>query len=312
MSNVENKPLLRTAWIIAAAASSAVAIVAGNAANLFQLKEAIGWWRVAIAVTIVSLAAAGYATMRQMRAMDRRARAMEDRAQELESQVDAMKRKTEVEYLRTPDEVLEKAASLLLDSKDRLDYYGGINLINADASEEVRERVAKTKLARWKNTLSDKLRDDRFAVTRYIDFLLPSELAALYDEQQVPQRQIMEQVEEYRDWIRTQRESLNHGAARNGFFNLRGAPIWQWGMHVLVFDRKHVMFVYTDTRRNYHALLLADNPEAATDIQEAFLTWHESLRRRPVSLEQMRAAEQDAEDWLKPFRERERSAQAMA
>src|SRR5690349_3743891 len=101
MSNEDSKSLIRTVWIIVAAASSTVAVVAGNAANLFELKNAIGWWRVGLALAVVSLAAAVYVVVRQM---DRRTR-------EMKNELEAMKRKTAVEYLRTPDDVLERAAS---------------------------------------------------------------------------------------------------------------------------------------------------------------------------------------------------------
>lgn len=281
MSNDSNKSPVGKFAIIGASVASAVLLVIGTTADFFELGSELGWWRLLIVVTLVSLLVAGVAAMREIL--------------RLRSEFEAMKRKRSVEYLNSPSAVFTRAASLLDDSKSSLDYYGGLNLINADAGEP----SDKENLAWWRNTLSRRLKSNEFAVTRYIDFILPSELAELYDEQHVPSRQIAEQVAEYTRWIDTQRQALGAGADGNAFYNLRGAPIWQWGMHVLVFDRLHVMLVFTNTRRNYRALVLTNDSETANDIHQAFAAWHLNLKRRPITLEQLQAAVDDGEAWVK-------------
>ncbi|HEY0020680.1 MAG TPA: hypothetical protein VGC13_30555 [Longimicrobium sp.] len=281
MTDEPNRLPIRKLYLIGASVATVVAVIAGISADLFELSSNIGWWRVGLAFAIVSLLAAAIAGMREML--------------RLHHEVEALKEKRDVEYLRTPADVLSRAAALLDASESSLEYYGGLNLINADAAQKPTE---KDKLARWWNSLSERLKQDHFYVTRYIDFLMPSELAGLYDDQHVPLSQIRDQVAEYTRWIERQAQAMAAGADGNAFYNLRGAPIWQWGMHVLVFDRRHVMLVFTNTRRNYRALVLTNEPDAANDIHEAFETWHRNLRRQPISIEQLRAAVENGNAWI--------------
>lgn len=289
MTDQTSKLPIRKISLIAASVGGIILLIAGTAADLFELSSQLGWWRVGVAFAVISLLVAVITGLREMR------KEMRLERERLQEEMDALKRmQRDVEYLRTPADVLSKAASLLAGSDKSLEYYGGLNLINADWGQE---SAASDDLARWRKVLSERLRNERFTVTRYIDFLMPSELAGLYDDQHVPLRQIRDQVSEYTRWIDTQAQALEAGADSNAFYNLRGAPIWQWGMHVLIFDRKHVMIVFTNTRRNYRALVLSNEEEAAIDIHTAFETWHRSLRRQPISTDQLHAAVKDGRDW---------------
>lgn len=138
-----------------------------------------------------------------------------------------------------PDRLVRTAAALLKQSKHSLYYYGGVGLINTPGNTA------------WQDEFERKLMDKNFRLVRVINLQSATELCATY---RASPDKLAEAVRQYLKWIRVhQNRFADRDAsirASNSIFTFAGAPIWQQGFHVIIFDEQHMLVVY---RKDLHA-----------------------------------------------------------
>ena len=77
-----------------------------------------------------------------------------------------------------------------------------------------------------------------------------------------------EEIEAYKQWLTTHSEKLKHSIANNQFYNFEGAPIWKYGIHFIIFDKKHLATpFYSGEVRS--AIFIHDCPEIATALADS-------------------------------------------
>lgn len=174
-----------------------------------------------------------------------------------------------VKYLRKERDLEEEAVSLLSACEGSLHYYGGTNLLSSGGGE-------------WKDTLRRKIIDPDFSFERYIDLKPARELWGLYQQDSVD---VAAEVEAYVSWLEGQCQEIRKHPQMNNIYDYPGAPIWQWGMHILIFDRKHILIAFNIDRGSRRGLLIRDQPAASSEMIEALHWVRNRLCVKPVSIE---------------------------
>jgi hypothetical protein len=75
-------------------------------------------------------------------------------------------------------------------------------------------------------------------------------------------------VKKYIKFLETHSKELKKFGKRNKFYNFEGAPIWKYGIHHIIFDRKHVAIIFLTAGDVKNAIFLRNRP----DIAEALIT----------------------------------------
>ena len=152
-----------------------------------------------------------------------------------------------------PDRLVRTAAKMLRDSKHSLYYYGGVGLINTPGKTD------------WQDEFEKKLLDKNFRLVRAIYLQPVEDISNTYKGN--PDR-LAEAMRQYRKWIRVHQHRFADRdptiRASNSIYSFAGAPIWQQGFHVIIFDERHMLLVY---RKDLHARaqLLLNRPDLCRD-----------------------------------------------
>ena len=131
------------------------------------------------------------------------------------------------------EKIKNEVTKMLENAKETLHYFGGADFMG-DRSE-------------WKDTLRAKLKSGEFDVYRVIDLKSPSEMRDLICERYSAYEKLLrDEINKYISWL------LNHAGFlvepfidHNWFYDFDGAPIWKYGMHVMIFDKKDIVWVVT-------------------------------------------------------------------
>lgn len=157
-------------------------------------------------------------------------------------------------YLKVAAEAGREATKLLRATKESLHYYGGVGFIGQPGSEWRREYVKKLK--------------SETTMMRFLDTMSFDELRESLKDA-MPQEDIEKIVGEYDTWLRTHCDNLKKRVQHNCFFDFKGAPIWRYGLHCIIFDRKHIVlpFASGETRK---AVFIPNCPEIANALAHCF------------------------------------------
>lgn len=155
-------------------------------------------------------------------------------------------------------ELIRIAASMLQSSSESLHYFGAMALMNDEGNQS------------WNLALKKKLKEEDFTVCRYIHLLTPEDIEQMFKNDL---RARDHYIQGYEKWLQLHSERSRWSDARheNRLVNLKCAPIWQHGLHYLIFDRKHVLFVY---RKDNHVrgILMRNRAKFAAHQIEMFST----------------------------------------
>ena len=168
--------------------------------------------------------------------------------------------------------IKDEVTKMLGNAKETLHYFGGADFMG-DRSD-------------WKDILRAKLNSGEFDVYRVIDLKSPSEMWDLIRERYGAFEGLLkDEINKYISWL------LNHAGFlvepfidHNWFYDFDGAPIWKYGMHVMIFDKKDIVWVVTrkvyegdDDSRSFvkvirEAIIFEDRGDLASTIVTS-LNW---------------------------------------
>ena len=210
---------------------------------------------------------------------ERRAIDLEERVREAQVQTEA----ANVRYVGRTEDLIQTAAEFLervIANRDagpgrRLDYYGGAGLLGAKGSS-----------VQWKHRLKEALESGEVTVRRYIDFKSAEEMWEALSPLGHDNRRA-ELVADYLDWMRRQADAMRkQGANANHIHDVEAAPMWRWGIHVVVFDCRDFLIAF-----NYEGaqvgIVVENEPKGAKALVEMLVALPLKVESRYVGLEML-------------------------
>lgn len=159
-------------------------------------------------------------------------------------------------YLKEGDEAELEAIKLLRSTKESLHYYGGVGLIGL--SKE------------WQKEYINKLKSE-VTIIRFLDIMSLNEMRILL-KKAMPIDDPEPLVNKYHEWILTHCKNLVTRSQHNCFYDFKGAPIWRYGLHCIIFDRKHIVLPFASRAKTTRALFIPNCPEIANALTHC-LEW---------------------------------------
>lgn len=156
-------------------------------------------------------------------------------------------------YLKAGAEAEVEAVKLLRATNESLYYYGGVSFISA--SKE------------WHDEYVKKLESET-TIMRFLDTISLDEMRELL-KQAMPIEDIEPLLDEYRTWTTTHCDNLKKRIQHNCFFDFKGAPIWRYGLHCIIFDRKHIVLPFA-SGESRKAVFIPNCPEIANALAHCF------------------------------------------
>lgn len=158
-----------------------------------------------------------------------------------------------VEFCDNMEHVETNMTNLLKDTQECLYYYGGAGFIGDSPI--------------WLKLLDAKLKNEKIKFVRLIDLKSPEEIKEVLKSMK-DEGDIKTDVKKYIKFLETHSKELKKFGKRNKFYNFEGAPIWKYGIHHIIFDRKHVAIIFLTAGDVKNAIFLRNRP----DIAEALIT----------------------------------------
>jgi len=164
------------------------------------------------------------------------------------------KRTLGVPFVAEGDDVLNEATRMLRATKRSLYYFGGVGFIGGSP--------------RWKEVYEEKLQNDRIKIVRFLNAKSARVMKTMLKE--VFSEDLAERdTGEYVEWLATHAENLDHREKNNFFYDFEGAPIWKYGIHCMVFDRKHIAIPFLSSAATRSAVFIQDCPDMATAVADS-------------------------------------------
>lgn len=182
------------------------------------------------------------------------------------------------------DDLLETATNLLRKSTSRLDYYGGAGFLGANGE------------AGWKAALTEKIEKGDFQVCRYFDFKSVEEMDAAMREEAIEGKQRFDMLLRYVVWLHSQGEAMSRGI-HNHYYATEAAPMWQWGIHAILFDRRDLIVTFNHVNKRV-GIIIENAGEGATTMLEALLALSQTVACTPLGAKHMKDAAQKGYEWL--------------
>ena len=75
-----------------------------------------------------------------------------------------------------------------------------------------------------------------------------------------------EDTSEYVTWLKTHSKNLIKRENYNFFYDFEGAPIWKYGIHCIIFDKKHIVIPFLSSATIRRAVFIRDCPKIAAEL----------------------------------------------
>lgn len=165
----------------------------------------------------------------------------------------AYRRRTKaVPYNLEDEEIMEEATKMLKSTKDSFYYYGGAGFIG--------------KQTKWREAYQEKLLTDKVKIYRFLDAKPATEMKNMLNKIEMSEDYTKEAIDDYVTWLNTHSENLQKREKANFFYDFRGAPIWKYGIHCMIFDKKHVIIPFLSSAQTRSAVVIRDCPKMAETI----------------------------------------------
>ena len=191
----------------------------------------------------------------------------------------------------TDEQVVQTKATELLTAARRIHYYGGVGFISD--------------FKPWREEFQRKLLDTEVRVDRFTDVKSIKEMVDLFNKgelqggkliRDVASDKIEDNVNGYKKWLKThcgyleEQEKKREDERINFFWDFVGAPIWKYGLHCIIFDKRHVVIPFVryeeippkrDTGETRSAVFIYNHPDLATGLAKCLesLTYTFGLER---------------------------------
>ena len=178
-------------------------------------------------------------------------------------------------YLRQGDDVLMEATKLLKETEKDLCYYGGSGFMG--------------KHEEWKNVYEKKLHDEDIRIMRFLDAKGVSSIRTMLENNRIAKAKIDSDTTEYKSWLLTHSYNLRERGENNYFFDFKGAPIWKYGIHFIIFDEKHIVIPFLSSMKTCSAVFIRDCPEMAKALVKSLMFLKDNFKLEEKDAEQVAA-----------------------
>lgn len=158
-----------------------------------------------------------------------------------------------VEFCNTREDVEKNMTDLIKKTEQCLYYYGGAGFIGTHQH--------------WQDELEKKLKSETIKFVRLIDLKTPTEIKEVLETMK-NEEDVNRDITKYTDWLKVHSKYLKISSQLNEFYDFEGAPLWRYGVHHIIFDRKHVAIVFLSAGEVRNAIFVRNCP----DIGEAMVS----------------------------------------
>jgi hypothetical protein len=152
-------------------------------------------------------------------------------------------------------------------------YYGAVGFVGESRA--------------WRDALKSRLGTPNFNVTRLIDLTACKQVL---DGLQGTGEDTNTIIRQYNGWLDTHTEYVASKYSSR-LYDIDGAPVWRYAIHVLIFDRRHVVLVFpSDTSMQKSAIIVRDCGEKAEKLQDGMESLLELLGKRPLTADELEGA----------------------
>ena len=182
---------------------------------------------------------------------------------------------TPTKFFDKEEDAANKAIKQLKKVKKSLYYLGGAGFIG---DNEV-----------WKKELVEKMDKADITFVRLIDLKSLKEMEEIL--KCAGEKKAREYTKNYKKWLEIHRENLKDSFTNNFFHDFDGAPIWKFGLNLLIFDKKNILMVFLSSEDKKNAIFIEDSRSA-----EAITNYIDWLRS---SLQLRRVTDKELEEMTK-------------
>lgn len=161
---------------------------------------------------------------------------------------------TSVEYEQDEEKVKKKVTDLLRKTKKSLYYYGGSGFIGD--------------YQHWREEFHKKLEDESIKIVRLMDLKTLAGMKKLL-EGAMSEKRINDEIHDYKQWLNTHSSNLRGRIINNAFYDFDGAPIWKFGTHFIVFDKKYLVIIFLRDGQKRNAMFIKNRPDIAGSMVES-------------------------------------------
>ena len=178
-------------------------------------------------------------------------------------------------YLREGGVALTEATELLEKTEKDLCYYGGSGFIG--------------KHGEWREAYKKKLGDEDIRIMRFLDAKTVSGIRTMLKNNRISEAKIDRDTTEYKNWLKAHSDNLEARGENNYFFDFKGAPIWKYGIHCIIFDEKHIVIPFLSSMKTRNAIFIHDCPEMAKALVKSLVFLKDNFKLREMDAKQVAA-----------------------
>ncbi len=178
------------------------------------------------------------------------------------------------QFICSEEEARREATKMLKESERSLYYYGGVGFIG--------------NYQHWREEYNKKLDDKSIRMVRFVDSKSLDEMKSILKGTMEP-REINNELKEYAQWLTTHSRHLKHRIENNCFHDFEGAPIWKYGLHWIIFDRKHVLMPFLSSGKTRNAICIHNCPDIAGALADSLDWLIRTLALREMSSDELSA-----------------------
>lgn len=153
-----------------------------------------------------------------------------------------------IEFCNEGEDVERNMIDLLQNTDESLYYYGGAGFIGT--------------YPKWQEKLDEKIKSEKIIFVRLIDLKTPTEIKKVLKTMK-KKEDVDKDYTKYTKWLEMHSKYLNISRTLNEFYNFKGAPIWRYGVHHIIFDSKHVAIVFSSSGEVRNAIIIRHCPDIA-------------------------------------------------
>lgn len=161
------------------------------------------------------------------------------------------------QFICEEEEAQKEATRMLKETEQSLYYYGGAGFIG--------------NYQHWREEYGKKLNDKNICMVRFLDLKSLDEMKDVLKSAMRP-KEVNTELKEYAKWLTTHSRHLKHRIENNRFYEFEGAPIWKYGPHWIIFDRKHILFPFLSAGKTRSAICIHNCPDIAGALADS-LDW---------------------------------------
>jgi hypothetical protein len=184
----------------------------------------------------------------KIKVSEEKVKELAEKVNEGDSKVEELIKCGKIIFFDKEEEATIAAIKLLKGVENSLYYFGAAGFIS-DNNE-------------WKKTLAKKMVNTDIKFVRLIDLKSLKEMVEIL-KGMVEDKEISEYVEAYKEWLDLHSAHLRSRSENNIFYKFDGAPLWKFGINIIIFDDKNICIVFLSAKENKNAIFVYDCPDIA-------------------------------------------------